>query len=102
MEGFIVGGLDKGECVILIATSAHLKAITHRLNVKGYDVESLLSTDQLIPQDAQEALDSFMVDGMPDADLFNDLVASLISRVKNQRRHARAFGEMVAILWAQG
>ena len=43
-----------------------------------------------------------MVDGMPDESLFMNTVGNVISKAKAAGRKVRAFGEMVAILWAGG
>jgi hypothetical protein len=58
---------------------------------------------QYFPFDAKDSLATFMVDGWPDEQLFKKFVNSSLrwARGKNDRR-VRAFGEMVALLWAQG
>jgi hypothetical protein len=43
-----------------------------------------------------------MVDGLPNEKLFNDIISRLISKVRGNKRKVRAFGEMVALLWAEG
>jgi hypothetical protein len=43
-----------------------------------------------------------MVNGWPDDDLFTEVVTNLIVRSRGKERRVRAFGEMVAILWARG
>jgi hypothetical protein len=43
-----------------------------------------------------------MVNDWPDENLFNQLVTELIVRAKGGGRKVRAFGEVVAILWANG
>jgi hypothetical protein len=44
----------------------------------------------------------FMRNGWPDEELFRRLVRGLLSCAKRDGRKVRAFGEMVAVLWAQG
>lgn len=102
LEGFVSSGIDKGDCVILIATSAHVSALEKRLTVSGYEVEDLIAADQYIPLNAEETLSKFMVVGWPDEKLFIKVVNDLIARARTQGREVRAFGEMVAILWTQG
>jgi len=41
-------------------------------------------------------------DGWPDDERFFDVIGSTITRAKRGGRAVRAFGEMVALLWAQG
>lgn len=102
LSGFIGGGINAGECVVVIATSTHLKALNSRLTSYGIRVDTLIEDDRYIPLDADETLSKFMVDGWPDEELFMNTVSSIIERGSCQDRHIRAFGEMVAILWAQG
>src|SRR5207244_11957125 len=44
----------------------------------------------------------FMVNGWPDEELFQKTVYDLIRRARGVDRRVRAFGEMVALLWANG
>jgi len=58
---------------------------------------------QYIALDADETLSKFMVDGRPDERRFAEVIGSLIGRAANDGgRPVRAFGEMVALLWAEG
>ncbi|MDB5198877.1 MAG: hypothetical protein JWO92_840 [Chitinophagaceae bacterium] len=102
LSGFIGGGINAGECVIVIATSDHLKALEHRLSGYGVSVETLIKDERYIPLDAEETLSKFMVNGWPDEGLFMKTVSAIIERGNCRQRRIRAFGEMVAILWAQG
>lgn len=99
---FVSGGFDAGDGVIVIATSTHLASLDSRLRQSGYDLFTLKLRDQYIPLDAEETLASFMVNGWPDPILFGHVVSELISRAKRYKRHVRAFGEMVALLWSRG
>jgi hypothetical protein len=102
LTGFVTGGINAGECVIIIATAAHLTALNERLREEQYNVFALKLSDQLIFLNAEEALNSFMVNDWPDEILFRHLVSGLVSKAKLRNRKVRAFGEMVALLWAQG
>jgi hypothetical protein len=42
------------------------------------------------------------MNGWPDEYLFEQTVTELLSRAGRNDRRVRAFGEMVAVLWAQG
>jgi hypothetical protein len=102
LEGFASTGITAGDSVIIIATAEHLNALENRLYAVGFDVNSLIVSDQYIPLNAEDALAKFMVNGWPDAGLFNRFVKELIVRARKDTRKVRAFGEMVAILWANG
>ncbi len=102
LAGFVGGGINGGECVIVIATAKHLKALHNRLTTYGIQVKTLIEDDRYIPLDAEITLSKFMVNDWPDEELFNKTVSTLITRGTCKDRRIRAFGEMVALLWAQG
>ena len=102
LEGFVAGGISVGDCVILIATPAHLDAIAHRLRVYGLNPEALEASSQYLPLNAEAVLSKFMVDGRPDYHLFMATIDAVFERAHQVQRPVRAFGEMVALLWAEG
>ncbi len=55
-----------------------------------------------IAMSAETALARFMVNQWPDDQLFANFVTELIARAQQNGRRVRAFGEMVALLWARG
>lgn len=102
LEGFAGTGLLSGDCVIIIATPAHLKDLVERLNNQGLNVNDRISDGQFIALDAEETLNQFMRNNWPDEKLFNDCITQLIQKARKNNRKVRAFGEMVALLWAKG
>jgi hypothetical protein len=102
LSGYVTGGFNTGECVIVIATGPHLKGLEERLDDLGYNTSKFIFKNQFIPLDAEQTLSKFMVNGWPDENLFNHVVSELIVKAKENGRQVRAFGEMVAILWAKG
>lgn len=103
LSAFVAEGLDAGESAIVIATPEHEIALRFWLVEAGIDVAWALAEDRYIPLDAEETLSKFMVNGWPDGQLFANLVGQLMIRaVGNGQRRTRAFGEMVALLWARG
>jgi hypothetical protein len=102
LNGFIGGGLKAGDSTIVIATAEHLAALETQLLDSGVDTSTARSEDRYIPLLADETLDRFMVNHWPDDRLFAALVTELISRARWKGRRVRAFGEMVALLWARG
>ena len=103
LTGFVGGGINSNDTCIVIATPKHLNALTERLSSYGISVNCLIENDRYIPLDAEELLSRFMVDGWPNETAFNLTISSLLTRVRgNSKRNIRAFGEMVAVLWAQG
>jgi len=99
---FATAGFKARESVVVIATGDHIRQLDARLKNTGHDVFGLRLRDQYVTLDATEALHEFLINGSPDAILFRLLASNLIKRAKRAGRQVRAFGEMVAILWAQG
>lgn len=102
LESFVSAGLILGEGIILIATAAHLKIIEARLLLSGHDIAAATSRAQYVVMDAGNAVEQFMVDGWPDETRFNHFVSALLDRVRKRYPKVRAFGEMVALMWANG
>ncbi|HKP31935.1 MAG TPA: MEDS domain-containing protein [Chitinophagaceae bacterium] len=102
LAGFVGGGIKSGECVIVIATKEHLKMLRERMTGYGIKVDVLIGDDRYIPLNAEDVLSTFMVNGWPDEILFNQTVSSLFEQGLCKNRRIRAFGEMVALLWAKG
>src|SRR5687767_7349511 len=72
LEGFVSGGLAAGEGVIVIATDAHMFTLNQRLDERGIDLRAVRATDQYLDLNAEACLAAFMVNGAPDARLFNE------------------------------
>lgn len=102
LEGFVAGGIRQGDAIILIATPAHLRGLESRLAASGFDLQAAAARDQYIALDARATLDLFMVDGWPDEARFGQFVGEVLSRARRPHRKVRAFGEMVALMWADG
>ena len=103
LTGFIGGGLLADEAAVVIATANHRTDLIERLAESGINVETAQSNDQLILLDADETVAKFMVNGWPDDQRFKQAIADILERARGpHRRKIRAFGEMVAILWANG
>jgi len=102
LEGFIAGGIRAGDGVITIATPLHTLALEDRLTSRGIDLAAARARDQYISLDADETISKFIRGERPDEELFRQLVAKLVARAKGSGRKVRAFGEMVAVLWARG
>jgi hypothetical protein len=102
LAGFTGSGINTGDCVIVIATTNHLKGLEERLTSLGVHVDMLIADNHYIPLNAEDCLARFMVDGWPDEALFMEFVSGIISKARQSSRKSRAFGEMVAIMWAKG
>lgn len=102
LAGFVGGGINCGDCVIVIATKEHIRALDERLVNYGIQVEALIEHGRYVPLDAEDTLAKFMIDGWPDENLFMKTVSGLLTNARQHNCRVRAFGEMVALLWAKG
>jgi hypothetical protein len=102
LEGFVAAGIRSGEGVIVLATPAHLRSLEDRLHAAHIDVQLATIEDRYIALSAERTLATFMIDGWPDDYLFERVVTDLLRRAGKGGRNVRAFGEMVALLWADG
>jgi hypothetical protein len=100
VAGFIGSGLRTVEGGIIIATEAHRLVLEEKLEAQGVDLRAARARRQYVPLDAAETLARFMVNGMPDEVLFTHVVGSVVTRMVSAGFRVRAFGEMVALLWA--
>ncbi|HUQ70200.1 MAG TPA: MEDS domain-containing protein [Planctomycetaceae bacterium] len=102
LEGFVAGGIKAGDAVIVIATPSHHDALEERLAAQGVDLDTAIARMEYFPLDAEITLSRFMVNGWPDEARFNQVVTDVIAAARRDGKRVRAFGEMVAVLWAQG
>jgi hypothetical protein len=102
LVGFVSTGLVAGESVVIIATQAHLEGLSQRLISHGFNLQELIDKDIYIPIEAEYALSNFMVNNWPDEHLFEKYIHEIIKKASENKRKVRAFGEMVALLWAKG
>lgn len=105
LSKYIGTALAAGDGAVVIATRAHRDGIAQRLIARGMDPARPIAQGRYITLDAAETLAKFMLNGFPDAALFNEAMGSMIVQVtacaEGTSPHVAAFGEMVALLWAQ-
>ncbi len=99
---FLGAGLGAGAACIVIATPDHRDGLAQRLEGQGCDLSSAQRQGQYVALDAAETLAQFLVEGVPDPARFAQVVGGLIERAAKGHRPVRLFGEMVALLWAEG
>lgn len=98
---FFSAGLTAGDRLLLIAEPAHAQSILVALGPERARVA--LRSGQLTLVDARELLDTFLVDGMPDAGRFHvELERLLLATQAFPGARLRAFGEMVNVLCCDG
>jgi PAS domain S-box-containing protein len=105
--GKVLGeALSAGQSAVVIATLDHRNKIAEKLKREVQDFENAVAGGRYISLDAAELLSGFMVGGMPDPQRFTNIVGRLVARAASAARSAEskvvAFGEMVAVLCAEG
>jgi signal transduction histidine kinase/ActR/RegA family two-component response regulator len=100
--GFIGTGLRSGDACIVVATKAHRDGLHARLQAYGVDLAVASASGQYVSLDVAEVLSEFMVEGSPDPVRFAGVLGDIITRAAEGRGRVRVFGEMVALLWADG
>jgi hypothetical protein len=96
-EAILAGGV-----AIAIATGSHLEAFHARLVQAGIDPDAARERGTLVFFDAGEAMDCLLVDGHPAPHRFDKLIGELIREAAAGDRPVRAYGEIVALMWADG
>ncbi|MBA2528262.1 MAG: response regulator [Pyrinomonadaceae bacterium] len=102
LSGFIGAAINSGDGALVVATDAHREGLDELLRANGLDLISAKARGQYVSLDAAETLSQFMVDGSPEPRRFNKVIGNVIESVTDGRTCVRAFGEMVALLWAEG
>lgn len=99
---FLVPAVHGGRATLVVATADHRRRFEDELRAAGVDVDQCRRSGQYVSLDAGETLTAFMVDGVPDGPRFGDAVAGLVRRMAATFGGVRIYGEMVALLWADG
>jgi len=102
LEGYIGAALRNDESVVVIASAAHLHEVEIRLRRGWIDLDRARWEDRYIALLAPEVLERISVDGAVNEGRMQAVVGELLARARGPRgkRKVRAFGEMVADLWA--
>jgi signal transduction histidine kinase len=113
-DSFLLDSLTKlvgmalvaSDAAIVIATPEHRKELARRLKTRGLDLELAAQVGRYSAFDAAETLSGFMVNGAPDAKLFDSFMGHALSSAQlateGESSRLVLFGEMVALLWTDG
>jgi len=98
--------LGAGDAAIVVATAEHRNQVSQRLRARGLDVRAAAQQGRYISLDAEACLAKFMRGAHPDPSPFAELIGNAIDRARSAAggdpSRVAIFGEMVAVLWAQG
>ncbi len=104
VAGFLSEGLVTHQPAVVIATPPHRAAIEEHLCGRLINCAKARREGDLVMLDAEEMLGQFMMGDKPDEELFDTNVGVIIRQAVEGRGStlARAYGEMVDVLWKQG
>lgn len=98
---FVKTGLEREETVIVVATAEHRMDLQAKLTDENMIGLSAPNGRNYVTLDASMTLSLFMLNDWPDEQLFFKVIGQIIES-SAQGRPVRIYGEMVAVLWAQG
>jgi PAS domain S-box-containing protein len=106
LESYLGSALTRGSSTIIIATTGHIENLAPRLKKQGINLSQAEAEGRYNALDANATLAEFMVEGRPDPARFSEVMGRLIGSAaeaaRDERHSVVAFGEMVALLWAEG
>ena len=100
--GHLREAVRSGAVAIVLASPAHARGFGAWLTASGVDVDEIAAAGAYRVFDAEETLQRFLIDGRPDARLFDEVVGELVRAAAGTGRPVCAYGEMVALLWDDG
>ena len=95
---YVVHGLKSGEANIVLASREKLAGIREGVEMLSVGLGDASLKGKYIALDAHKTLNRFTVDGMPDAELFSDVIGDVVTRASKISRELCIFSEMIAIL----
>jgi len=104
VAAFLSEGLIARQPAVVIATLPHRATIEEHLCGRLINCARARRDGDLVMLDAEEMLGQFMVGDTPDPELFENNVGVIVKQAVEGRAGtvARAYGEMVDILWKEG
>jgi hypothetical protein len=101
VSAFLIGGLQRNENAIVVATPEHRELLTDSLDRAGWSVRKLVAANRLVVCDAVQTLDKFMRQDTPSPIAFDEVVGTIVTRMSAGKR-VWIYGEMVDVLAARG
>lgn len=106
LSRYVGGALGAGDAAVVIVTKAHRDGLAELLRGRGLDLGVAAAQGRYVALDAAETLARFMEDGRPSPTRFARTVGPVLERAtaaaRGERPRVAAYGEMVALLWADG
>ena len=106
LSGYVGNALRAGDAAVVVATDAHRNGLLQWLKAQGLDIAPLIEQGRFVAIDAAQLLARFMSDGWPNEEQFKDVVGAIVAKAlacaTSVQPRVAIFGEMVALLWADG
>jgi PAS domain S-box-containing protein len=105
LSRLVGAAIASGDAALVIATGPHREGLMQRLGSSGFDVNIPIQQGRFLSLDAADTLARFLVDGRPDPARFEQVIGSVIEQIASAlpgNHQIVAFGEMVALLCAEG
>ncbi len=106
LSRFIGGALAVGDAAVVIATEPHRRELEKRLAAQGLDTTKANRQGRYIALDAAQTLPRFTENGTVDETRFKAIIGGLLTRARSavdgKECRIAVFGELVALLWAEG
>ena len=103
VAAFVAEGLSLGNACVVVATRDHRAAFAAKLAAADIDVDDCRKKGLYSEYDAAVLLSRFMVNGQPDHHRVRAALGPVIEKAAEAGvSGVRIYGEMVALLWAQG
>ena len=101
VASFLIGGLERHENVLVVATPEHRELLTRRLEEAGWNARKLVAANRMVIADAVQTLDKFMRRDIPSPIAFDEVVGTRVRQLADGKR-LWIYGEMVDVLAARG
>lgn len=100
---FLLDDALPGTTLLIVAKSAHWRAIADELEWRGYPLESRMLDGRLQVLDSTSTLLRLLTDGAPDTARFDSVIGSFVSELASESPDGlRIFGDMVDVLADRG
>jgi hypothetical protein len=106
LSEYVGSALRAGDAAVIVATDTHRNGLLQWMAAQGLDIAAFVEQGRLVITDAAELLSQFMSEGWPSQERFDDVVGTIVTkalaRARGSQPRVAVFGEMVALLWAEG
>jgi len=104
---FVSGAIAVGDATVILATPSHQQELADRLrDDEKIDLASQVKNGRVLLVDACEILSQVAVDGTFNPEKFTAVIGSVLAQAQKaivgKNVQVAVFGELVALLWAQG